>query len=421
MATTRKTPVKRPVGRPRKTPIVQVNEEPTIIEDYSPLLFGAQIPKNHQTRVLAAHWLSLNTNLVPLFWGPTATGKTYDIEALARALGAHYEVILPSTSIPDEVVGFRTYNSVTGSLEDLPPPWFKRSREYLERNPDGKVVLFFDEVGQARPETRAALYTFLRNRTLNSEKIHHDDTKVMIFGATNPAIFSAALKSRCAFIHFPPSKEVLMEIAGEDEIAKFIVENGTNYISVKDGGDNELDPTPPPAPVTINASTIAALRAIKKGGKGFWILPKESHEIILSSLLPETLAEKLVRHLSQTNTLDATELARHPDLLYEQCKKLPRNKAVTLSFAVLSSFVNLTEMEKMEALGSIHLAFTDDPEKLFDFFNGEKSPEIAESIKQIKPITLEKFLKDRGLVYVENDELKGKFVENLERHAEVEN
>jgi hypothetical protein len=398
-----------------------MEEAPKIQEDYSPLLFGAIIPRKHQPMVLAAHWFATNTNLVPLFWGPTATGKTWDIELLAKALGAHYEVILPSTSIPDEVVGFRTYNSVTGSLEDLPPPWFKRSKDYLERNPDGKVVLFFDEVGQARPETRAALYTFLRNRTLNSEKIHEDDARVMVFGATNPAIFSAALKSRCAFIHFPPSQEVLLEIAGEDSIAKFIVEHGTNYISVKDGGDNELDPTPPPAPVTINASSIAALRAIKKSGKSFWVLPNEAHEIILSSILPETLAEKLVRHLTQNNALDATELARHPDLLYEQCKRLPRNKAVPLSFAVLTSFPNLSEMEKMEAIGAIHLAFTDDPEKLFDFFNGEKSPEIAESIKEINPINLEKFLKDKGLVYVENDQLKGKFVENLERHAEVEN
>lgn len=418
---TRKTTTSRPRGRPRKTPVATPPVEEKIIEDYSPLLFGAKIPHFHQPKVLAAHWISQNTNLVPLFWGPTATGKTYDIENLAHALGAHYEVILPSTSIPDEVVGFRTYNNVTGSLEDLPPPWFKRSREFLEKNPEGKVVLFFDEVGQARPETRAALYTFLRNRTLNNEKIHEDDTKVMVFGATNPAIFSAALKSRCAFIHFPPSQDVLLEIAGEDDISRYVVENGSNFISVKDSGDNELDPSPPPAPVTINASSIAALRAIKSSGKTFWRLPKESHEIIISALLPETLAEKLVRHLSKGNDLDATELARCPDILFEQCKTLPRNKAVPLALSVLTSFVNLNEMEKMEAIAAIHLAFTDDPEKLFDFFNAEKSAEVAESIKQIDPTNLEKFLKDKGYVYVEGEQLKGKFVENLEKYAEVEN
>lgn len=404
----------KPTPRKKNTATTQAKRQQPEV-DYRPLLFGATLPKSSRPRILAAHWFSTKTRRVPMLWGQTSVGKTYDVRKFAEAVNAHFEVILTQSSTPDEVIGFQTYNSVTGNLEDKFPAWFRRSKHYLEDHPEGKVILFFDEMDKPKESTLASLLTFFRDGHLKGEYLPGKrGENWQIWGACNPGVFKGAMKERLAFIHYPADADALAEMA-DTELAKFIAGHGRGLVIVENAGDSEYDNTPPPAPEILNKANLDVFNQVDAE---FWRMPQEVHEIIFSAVLPEVLAEKTMRHISESMTVDASDLARNPDLLHKMCVQLERPKAVPLAISAFAAMSGLSEQEMMECIVAVHMAFLDDPEKLRDFYNAEKPESVAQLIQTIKPENLEKFLSDGGYLSVENGNFKGKFIDLLEKHLE---
>ena len=315
----------------------------------------------------AAMWVATNTNRVPTLWGPTAVGKTYGVHELAKQHDGEVVTVLLAQHTPDEIMGFQMPGKDNQLVEQL-PYWARRVKNILA---DGrKAFVLFDELNLAREEVRGAAYTFLRDRTIHGEDFNNPN--VIVFAAMNPGMLGAAYLSRCCLFHIPAETSYLLEVAGDSELGRTAALHG--QIAVE-GEDRAYSNEPPPAPMHVEASAIAAIRAAERS-VDFWNMTPAARGLIISSLVPPAIATEIAGGLKMS--LSGDELVKDPDLIFETIRALEDNipEAMNIITSILSTYPYTDKMVAARAHAKLHEAvYTDDPElKLAEnyFFNFEE-------------------------------------------------
>jgi hypothetical protein len=343
----------------------------------------------------AALWVARNTNRVPTLLGPTASGKTYGIHELAKQNNAEVVTVLLGQHTPDEVAGFQL--AIDNKLVIQMPYWFRHAQDVLD---SGKsVYLLFDELGLSREETRGALYTFFRDRHLHGNTLTTSEgTEVLVFAATNPGVFAPPFRSRCLFLHVPADRTYLHEMIsnrlGNSSFTKKIV--GMAKLTLD--SDPAYSNQPPPVPETLDASAVAVLNALNGD---FWKLSEAARFLVLAGIVPaQTLSQVL-----KDSSLDASALARNWEELLKALRALPTDKKHSMTNNVVETLPRIEADARGEALMSILDAMYDDlyANDLHTYFSTPRSEEVVKSVSEINPEYLERRLRERNLIMVDQD------------------
>ncbi|WP_049777957.1 AAA family ATPase [Allomeiothermus silvanus] len=135
--------------------------------------------------------------------GIPGVGKTATIEALARAMGRHLEVIIAANRDRTDFGGIPLVKEGKLVLEHL--PWVDR----LLAAPGG-AILFLDEIGGTPPDVRPSLLRVIAERWLGD--VFLPPERVAILAASNPTelgegdgpeAWSLALRTRFVHIRWP--------------------------------------------------------------------------------------------------------------------------------------------------------------------------------------------------------------------------
>jgi MoxR-like ATPase len=343
----------------------------------------------------AALWVARNTNRVPTLLGPTASGKTYGIHELAKQNNAEVVTVLLGQHTPDEVAGFQL--AIDNKLVIQMPYWFRHAQDVLD---SGKsVYLLFDELGLSREETRGALYTFFRDRHLHGNALTlSGNAEVLVFAATNPGVFAPPFRSRCLFLHVPADRTYLHEMIsnrlGNSAFTKKIV--GMAKLTLD--SDPAYSNQPPPVPETLDASAVAVLNALNGD---FWKLSEAARLLVLAGIVPaQTLSQVL-----KDSSLDASALARNWEELLRALRALPTDKKHSMTNNVVETLPRIEADARGEALMSILDAMYDDlyANDLHTYFSTPRSEEVVKSVSEINPEYLERRLRERNLIMVDQD------------------
>lgn len=363
----------------------------------------------------SATWIAEHTQLMPVLWGPTAVGKTFAVRELAKRRNAKLIVVLLQQETPDEIGGFQVY--MQDKLVAQPPYWFREMEEYLSSNPEGEVILFFDELDKAHDENRGALYTFIRDRHLRSRVA---EGNVMLIGACNPGHFPPGWESRVCFLHFPATHEHLKNIAAGNSIAEFVAANASSVAVSSGSSASELDNSPPPSPKVVDAAAIGDLMP-HLNDVSFYRLSKEAQSLIISAKLPLVDAEALYRYINESISLNPMALAQNPDILGETLRELDVPQAVALAVSVLIELPKLTkDQEKIDALLAILDPFMADVTKLEPYYAAAKPSETLDELKNIDAELFAKVIKDSKRLQMKNKQLTGRWVDELMRQFKAQ-
>lgn len=101
----------------------------------------------------------------PCFVGPTGAGKTARAAAIAAALNRQLHVLLPGTSLPEDLLGLP---AVKAGVTNWTVPEWARSAASVPS------VILIDELDKARPETHGALLTMLSSLQVRDVHLHKD-------------------------------------------------------------------------------------------------------------------------------------------------------------------------------------------------------------------------------------------------------
>ena len=335
----------------------------------------------------AAFWVAANTNRVPTLVGPTASGKTWGVHALADSHNAEVVTVLLGQHTPDEIAGFQL--NIDGQLVVQMPYWFRKAQEIIDSGKN--VFILFDELGLSREEVRGALYTFFRDRHLHGyQLLTSGSANAFIFSASNPAVFAPPFRSRCVFLHVPADRQYLIDMAKTPYAKKASL--GTLTFDKESAYSN----TPPPPPETVDASAIAALNAINSD---FWRMTTEARFLVLQGLVPApTLADMLA-----IREVDMSALSRDIKELGNVLSTVPRDQRHGIINSVIETFPNLTVEETAEALLEIIDRIYDDlsTQDLETYFSTPRSELAVKAVMDIEVSYLERRLKERGMLWVE--------------------
>lgn len=374
---------------------------------------GADIHGKAEERVTrddiwqAALWVASNTNRVPTLWGPTAVGKTYGVHELAKTLDAEVVTVLLAQHTPDEIMGFQMPGRDNQLIEQL-PFWARRAKNVLA---DGrKVIILFDELNLAREEVRGAAYTFLRDRTIHGHSFN--DPNVLVFAAMNPGVLSAAYLSRCCLFHVPADQSYLAEVAGNSQLARIAATSGR--ISIE-GEDSAYSNEPPPHPMHVEASALAALKKAESS-IDFWNMTPAARGLVISSLVPPEIAGQIAGGLKMN--LSGVEMVKDPDLIFETIRALFIPEAMSVIASVLDTYAHIDKTVAARAHAKLHEAiYTDDPELMLAetyFFNAPDG--MRDNLQHLDPHELAKAFAETGWVLEDKDgNPSGRLYERLQQ------
>lgn len=341
----------------------------------------------------AALWIARNTNRVPTLIGPTASGKTYGAQLIADTINAEVVTVLLGQHTPDEVAGFQL--ALDGELVIQMPYWFKEAQNILDRGKS--VILLFDELGLSREETRGALYTFFRDRHLHGHRLQPQlGSEVLVFSASNPAVFAPPFRSRCLFLPVPSDRTYLMDMA-KGHFARRVLRNAP----ISHDEDPFYSNEPPPPPVVVDASAAAVLNAIDDVKTGFWRMNRGAYMSVLMALLPtQTLAEVL-----KDRALDASSLVLDYDVMVRALRALPRDQKHAMIGNILNSMPGIETNIRASAIAGVQDVIYDDvtTEDLLIYFQTQRPDEVVKAVSEIDADYLVDILKTKDLLYVNTD------------------
>jgi len=340
----------------------------------------------------AALWTARHTNRIPTLIGPTASGKTWGVHQIAETINAEVVTVLLGQHTPDEVAGFQL--ALNNELVAQMPYWFKAAQTILD---NGKsVIILFDELGLSREETRGALYTFFRDRHLHGHHLNSRGNEVLVFAASNPAVFAPPFRSRCLFFPVPADRSYLMGMASGPTARRILKDAPISHDE-----DPFYSNDPPPPPLVVDASAAAVLNAIDDSKTGFWRLDRGAYISILMALLPtQTLAEFL-----RDRPLDASSLAQDYDVLGKALRALPRDNRHSMINDVLVSMGSLTPETRALAIACVQDVLYDDvtTEDLLIYFQTQRPDDVIRAVSEIDADHMVEVLKDKDLLYVNTD------------------
>lgn len=358
----------------------------------------------------AMMWVATHTNRIPTAWGPTASGKTYMIRKLAEANDAGLVTVILGNHTPDEIMGFQMPGK-DNQLVAQRPFWMRQAIDILASN--RKCFILIDELNTAREEVRGAMLTFLRDRHINGDfSLKRDD--VLIFAAMNPAMMEETYRSRACFFHVPADSSYLMSIA-TNSFSQMAAMHGQIVVE----GNAMRSNDPPPPPDAVDASVLAALEAIDRS---FWTdLSPAARGLVITSLVPPALAKAM---LEDNQAIDASELAKDVEMLFETLRSLPVPETMTLIAQLMSSYGTMNDGERENAhaavLDAVYGDGTRDGLALLESYYFGRTDEMRASISHIKAEPMVKALADRKMAIDEDGSTpKGTIFERLDAYVEL--
>lgn len=363
----------------------------------------------------AALVVAKNTNLVPTFLGPTGSGKTHGLMALAEQNNAEVVTVLLGQHTPDEIAGFQL--ALNNELVIQMPFWFKEAQNILDKGKNAWIL--FDELGLSREETRGALYTFMRDRHLHGHRLNPSGgSNVLVFAASNPATFAPPFKSRCLFLSVPSDQDYLLGIAQGSDFVTRVIRLAPYY----DNKDPFYSNEEPPAPIVMNAASTAALRKLTDT-REFWQLTEPARYAVLSGLVPyQTLVSVL-----KESTLNVVLLAKNHEEITRVLKALPTDKMHSMINNIVETLPQITPEERCDALLSILDVIYEDTTavNLQTYFATAHSEAAATAALEIDPLYMERRLEERGLLKVttkgQNNIISGSLKDRIEEMVKYTN
>ena len=347
----------------------------------------------------AALWTARHTNRVPTFLGPTASGKTFGMQVMAAQNNAEVVTVLLGQHTPDEIAGFQLALKDEYGAEELKvaaPYWFKETQNILDRGKSAYIL--FDELGLSREEVRGALYTFFRDRHLHGHKlVAKKGQEVLVFAASNPAMFAPPFRSRCLFLHMPADRDYMLSFS-KGNLARKVL--GIAPIS-NESEDPAYSNAPPPPPVVVDASAAAVLNAVDDVTTKFWHLSEGSRVSVLAGVLPTQVLHEVLTERG----LDASALAKDYDTLVRALRAMPKDTKHSMINNVIESFASLTPEERARALSGIQDIIYDDltADDLLTYFSTQRSDSAVEAVSKIDPEYMEKVLREKELIFVDTN------------------
>lgn len=322
----------------------------------------------------AAFWLAKNTELVPTFVGPTASGKTWLAHEMAREFGeAKLVTILLQQDTPEEVAGFQAKLEGVEKLSALTPYWFDSAQEAL--NEGRNVIIFFDELGLAHEATRGAIYTFLRNREIRGKHLtcKHAEPAcsqcLLVLAAMNPADLAPAMLTRIAQLHVPVDRNYLLNMSSTS-LAKRIAQIAPISNDAHAHTSNRMPDGP-----TVYTPAHAAV--VNKFDRTFWGLEEATRLVIASSVLPSAIVEEVMREDS-LSTPSISEQIRRPELIVPIMKALDVPAAVANAKAMWDAFPSYSDFKEVApALAQLEYALVSDENKMEAWLEAPENEETA--------------------------------------------
>jgi len=366
----------------------------------------------------AVLWMSQKTNMVPGLWGPTASGKTWLAKLVAEYLDAQLWIVLLSQSNPDDAAGFLTIGAAGEGLIAQLPQWAVQVLAHV--NAGGKAVILLDEVGTAREEVRAAMYTFMRDRMLQGVSFNHPN--ITVIAATNAAQFEEPYLSRIAFFNVPADVNYMMGFAKND-LTKLALRHGKV----------QADYDKPPAIQYMHSANTAALDAIDKD---FYNLTPACQRLILDSLVPATVVRHLITRMATGSIQKAEDLIGFPPLLNTTLSKMPPADAVRFARTELLPLLadttfapkNATKFWREEALvlGVLDAMFLTSVEHLHGYYTFEdedrdRQQRTAQAIAGLDVQKMHQLIVTDGRVSVDtkSGSLRGKYYDKAKEYRDA--
>jgi MoxR-like ATPase len=135
--------------------------------------------------IMCAPGIGNRRGLRALLWGKPGVGKTTQVEAVARAMGAHLITIIASIREPSDFLGLPMPDGKGGATY-APPSWAREANEAASK---GKlVVVFFDEITTCAPAVQASLLRVVNEGYVGDLKLH---ANVIFLAAANPPEYAA--------------------------------------------------------------------------------------------------------------------------------------------------------------------------------------------------------------------------------------
>ena len=309
----------------------------------------------------AVIWMAENTNRVPCLVGPTASGKTRMAMDIAQERDAKLVTVLLQQDTPEEIAGFQA--PIGDRLLALTPYWFDAAQKELSNN--GRIVLFFDELGLSHEATRGAIYTFLRDREIrgNTLSCQHNSRACteccIVLSAMNPAELAPPMLSRIAQFHVPMDKAHMMMLARTD-LAKRIVR-----IAPIEGKHASLSNTPPAPPSTYDLSAQAVVNAFDLK---FWNLSEGARNAIVTAVLPPAVVEEVFREDSLSTPSISQQFVK-PHLILPIIHALSPTDAAINAMELMKECTKHTVDEFAPVIAAITEALSTDEEKQSLFFD----------------------------------------------------
>ena len=248
---------------------------------------------------------------VPVFIGPTSTGKTELMKEVGKVLDGYMTSMLLQHENPDELAGYmvpvhknQQEEGEGGPGEDgyhlryAMPEWF---RGLVESDSLFKVMNW-DELDKPPREAHSAILTFLRNKTLRKWKAPFC---TLLGGAMNPTDvpLDAAFIARCIFIKWGHNTEHYKQLF--PKFSEIIGNFSQEYERINDAAGFPALPEQP------DLATLHFLNAAKRHP---WFWEEDVRNVIVRGMLQPPAAATVLNAFSRKITPPKDVLLKDPSL-----------------------------------------------------------------------------------------------------------
>lgn len=158
----------------------------------------------------------IQVNQVPALLGEPGIGKSKFIKNIAKKLDTKV-FILAINQLADrsDLTGARIVQDEQGKYKQqfFPHATLQNAITYAEENPNETPIIFLDEFNRTTPDVTSAIFTFLTDRQVGSEKFP-ENVRFIVAGndSGNVATIDGASVTRLSIYHIKPDVETFLQV-----------------------------------------------------------------------------------------------------------------------------------------------------------------------------------------------------------------